>query len=65
MTTSHISCTDARRDYLRTVADCIERGVEVSPWIARDAAAALRDLADQHDRYVATNHRCYLHEGVA
>jgi hypothetical protein len=57
MTTSRISMTDARRDLLLVAADAIERGVTVSPWVARDAITAFRQLAADHDRYVAVTRR--------
>jgi hypothetical protein len=64
MTTSHISMTDARRDLLLVAADHIERCESMNPWLAQPAIKALRELAADHDRYVAVNRRCY-HEELA
>lgn len=57
MTTSHVAMTDADRDLLRTVADCIDRGVPVNPWLAAPAIRSLRELAGQHDRYTDVTRR--------
>jgi len=59
-----VSMTDARADLLLTVADALQTGLPLHPLVARDAAQAFRDLADEHLRKRASRQRSERPVGV-